>query len=697
MWWNTDVAQAVEEKKKRFQKWRNDGSMQSKLAYQQANKMAKKAVAKAMALSQQKCYAYINKTGNTRPIYKLARQIKWDTTEIGKPKIIKNNAGEIVAEEGAVREAWRQYFRDALNQKNDSNRELEKAEPVLGPERQIDTGEVRQALKAMKKGKSGGESEVVTELLKAGKGALAGHITKLFNKIWQDNVIPEDWRKGTIIPVYKKKGDSLVCANYRPVKLLEHTMKVLEKIIIGRLKSLLHINEMQRGFMRGRSTTDAIFLLRQLQQKYIEKNKSLWMAFVDLEKAYDRVPREMVWWALRRQLVPERLIDLIRTLYQDPVSFVRTEAGDTEPFAVDIGLHQGSALSPLLFIVTMEEVTRNIRQGLPWEVLFADDLVLMANTEDQLRDKLLLWKSTLEEHSMKVNMEKTKIMECNRKTEVDCTNAVKWPCAHCKTGVGSNSVQCNQCKKWVHRRCSAVRGPLAKIAYTYICNNCKGITKTGNADDRLFKLTNEVSLEKVTSFAYLGDRLQANGGANQAVRARIRGAWTKWREIAPLLMKRAIALKTRALAYKVYIRSTLIYGSETWALTACEEDALNRTELRMLRWIMGTNDACKSEKHIREASNMEKVGEVIRARRLQWYGHVSRMKADCWIKQCMSLDVEGKRPRGRPPKRWLDIVKADMKQRGTTQEAVQNRAEWRAVVRAKRPTPGNQGKSVVKR
>ena len=157
-------------------------------------------------------------------------------------------------------------------------------------------------------------------------------------------------------------------------------------------------------------------------------------------------------------------------------------------------------------------------------------------------------------------------------------------------------------------------------------------------------------------------------------------------------MKREIALKTRATAYKVYIRSTLIYGSETWALTESEKAALNRTELRMLRWIMGTSDPSKAEEHVRNASNVEKVEEVIRARRLQWYGHVSRMKENCWVKQCMNLDVEGKRPRGRPLKRWQDLIKADMKQRRTTQEAAQNRTEWRAVVRAKRPTPGNQGK-----
>ena len=86
------------------------------------------------------------------------------------------------------------------------------------------------------------------------------------------------------------------------IKLLKHAMKVLERVIEGRegrVRRIVKIDSMQFGFMAGRSATDAIFIVRQLQEKYLAKNKELWMAFVDLEKAFDRVPREVVWWALR--------------------------------------------------------------------------------------------------------------------------------------------------------------------------------------------------------------------------------------------------------------------------------------------------------------------------------------------------------------------------------------------------------------
>ena len=99
--------------------------------------------------------------------------------------------------------------------------------------------------------------------------------------------------------------DALTCGSYRGMKLLEHAMMVLERVIEGRLRKIVKIDSMQFGFMAGRSTTDAIFIVRQLQEKYLAKNKDLWMAFSYLEKPFDRVPREVVWWVLRNLSVDE--------------------------------------------------------------------------------------------------------------------------------------------------------------------------------------------------------------------------------------------------------------------------------------------------------------------------------------------------------------------------------------------------------
>ena len=92
-----------------------------------------------------------------------------------------------------------------------------------------------------------------------------------------------------MVPIFKGKGDALECNNYRGIKLMSHTMKLWERIIEARLMEMTKIADNQFGFRPGKSTTEPIFALRMLQQKYREKNKELHVVFVDLEKAYDQV------------------------------------------------------------------------------------------------------------------------------------------------------------------------------------------------------------------------------------------------------------------------------------------------------------------------------------------------------------------------------------------------------------------------
>ena len=111
-------------------------------------------------------------------------------------------------------------------------------------------------------------------------------------------------------------------------------MKVLERVIEGRVRKIVKIDDMQFGFMAGRSTTDAIFIVRQLQEKYLTRNKELWMAFVDLEKAFDRVPREVVWWALRYLGVNEWIVSVIRAMYEDATTKVKLNGRESKAFSV---------------------------------------------------------------------------------------------------------------------------------------------------------------------------------------------------------------------------------------------------------------------------------------------------------------------------------------------------------------------------
>ena len=100
------------------------------------------------------------------------------------------------------------------------------------------------------------------------------------------------------------------------------------------------------------------------------------MIFVDFEKAYDRVPRYIIWWALRKKHVEEKYIKVIQDMYDGCTTSVTTLIGSTESFEVKVGLHQGSALSPLLFITIMDVISQEVGREPPHAMLFADDLVL---------------------------------------------------------------------------------------------------------------------------------------------------------------------------------------------------------------------------------------------------------------------------------------------------------------------------------
>ena len=110
--------------------------------------------------------------------------------------------------------------------------------------------------------------------------------------------IISDWQESFIVSLYKGKGDALNRGNYRGLKLIEQEMKVLEHVVEGLIRQRVEIDEMQCGFMSGRGSTNAIFIVRQPQEKHLAANKPLYMAFVDLEKTFNQVPRDVIWWAM---------------------------------------------------------------------------------------------------------------------------------------------------------------------------------------------------------------------------------------------------------------------------------------------------------------------------------------------------------------------------------------------------------------
>ena len=162
-------------------------------------------------------------------------------------------------------------------------------------------------------------------------------------------------------------------------------MKILEHILNTIIQEQVSINNMQFGFMAGRGTSDAIFILRELQEKYLQKKKNMYFAFVDLEKAFSCVPHKILWWAMWKLRINEWIIQIVNSMVDNAHSKVRITKSYSNPINVLVGVHQRFALSPLLLIIVMEALSCEFRTDCPWELLYTNDLVIVAESLDEFR------------------------------------------------------------------------------------------------------------------------------------------------------------------------------------------------------------------------------------------------------------------------------------------------------------------------
>ena len=170
----------------------------------------------------------------------------------------------------------------------------------------------------------------------------------------------------------------------------------------------------------------------------------------------------------------------------------------------------------------------------------------------------------IEKKGLKVNLDKTKVMVSGEGGERD-------PCGVCDKRVKANSVLCIGCQKWVHKRCSGVKGALKKVEGTFKCKRCVNGVTIREAEKGL----NE-GIEKVESFVYLGDKLNAGGGCLSAVTVRVRVGWMKFRELSGILCGKKWSVKMKGRVYKACVRAAMVYGGETWVMRKEEEGVLQR-------------------------------------------------------------------------------------------------------------------------
>jgi len=149
--------------------------------------------------------------------------------------------------------------------------------------------------------------------------------------------VSNEWRTSAVIPLYKDKSDIKYYNNYQGIKLISHIMKLWKRVIEGKLRKNILISENQFGFMLGKSTTETIHLIRRLIELHWDRKKDLHIVFIYLEKAYDRVLREVLWECLEKKGVSVVYIWAIKDMYEAMKTSVRSSAGETEYFPINIG------------------------------------------------------------------------------------------------------------------------------------------------------------------------------------------------------------------------------------------------------------------------------------------------------------------------------------------------------------------------
>ena len=308
---------------------------------------------------------------------------------------------------------WTDYFSNLLNVDTQGNDEIgeSRLEDNMNIE-EITEDEVKYYRKAP------GCDVIPNEIYKTGNKAMICRLTKLFNTAYNTGRIPEEWGKAEICPIYKQKGDYLKCENYRGILLMCHVARLYECVLEARLRRATEdkLGPWQPGFRKGVGTCGMIFALRQLIEKHWEFNKPLYIAFLDLEIVFDRIPRGNLWQALNTYEIPIDLQRAIESTYNVCLSKVNTQMGGGKWFDTKSGVRQGSILSPLLFILCVDLVIKAVHgindNDKQFILAYADDIAQTTATKEELEKCMTTWNTAFTKYQL--NLMKTEVMFINQ-------------------------------------------------------------------------------------------------------------------------------------------------------------------------------------------------------------------------------------------------------------------------------------------
>ena len=261
---------------------------------------------------------------------------------------------------------WIEYFNETLNYNVQDRPEwnvIEDDPPDVDDlDRPISDQEIISAVKKVKKGKAAGRDGVTGDLLKLLLHVLTPSLNKLFNKIFETGNFPKDWTSAILCPIYKGVGNRNVPSNYRGIALLAHVGKLFTRILKARIEEWVDrhnlISQNQGGFRKGRRTVDNAMIIDTFMREALSiKSAKLYIATVDLRRAFDYVPRKAVLYRLAEKGLSKKMFTLLKSMFSNSTYAVRLDSASSTDFVSSTsGIFQGCILSPLLFIFFLESV-----------------------------------------------------------------------------------------------------------------------------------------------------------------------------------------------------------------------------------------------------------------------------------------------------------------------------------------------------
>ena len=565
---------------------------------------------------------------NSKRAYQLVKDLT--SEKQGRSSTIQDKSGKCLTEEKEILSRWTEYCSELYNYEScGDNTLLDCSQPPEEDLQPILHEEVEIAVASLKKGKSAGVDNIPAELVQAGGETMIDVLTEICNRIWRTGEWPTPWTQSLIITL-PKKGNLQLCQNYRTISLISHSSKIMLKVILNRLKPQAEeiIAEEQARFRAGRSTTEQIFNLRILCEKYLQHQQNLYHVFIDFKKAFDRVWHAALWATMRKYNISANLVRTIEQLYDKATSAVQMNGSIGEWFRTTVGVRQGCLLSPTLFNIFLERIMSDALEEHDGKVSiggrnitnlrFADDIDALAEEEQELEALVESLDKTCTRYKMEISAEKTKLMT----------------------------------------------------------NSANGIQREINVNGQ--------KLGTVTSFKYLG-AVVSDDGSKPEILSRIAQATAALTKLKPIWRDNNISLGSKVKLMRSLVISIFLYACESWTLTAELEKRTQAFEMRCYRRLLNISykDHVTNEEVRRKIQaaigEYDELLTLVKKRKLRWFGHVSRSSG--LAKTILQGTVKGKRKRGRQKKRWEDNIKewTGMDFASSTR-AAENRSRWKGVV-----------------